>query len=328
MAELDEGGNASTAGSRRPRVAVAVLLVLALAGVAAIGSIALRRPDQRTPLEPVPSGSAVAVRPMSHVFVIVLENKSVDDVVGAPDAPYLNDLIDRFGLATNYQAITHPSQPNYLALFSGSTQDVIDDAVHDIDAPNLADQLDDAGRTWRVYAENLPSGTCFTGATSRGGPDGDGAYVRKHNPAISFRSISGSPERCANIQPFAAFEPAAADFALIVPNMCHIAHDCPMSTGDAWLKGFVPRILESAAWRDGGVLYITFDEGANRSIRNDIATVVVASDVPAGFRSGVAHNHYSLLRTIEAGLDVGCLAESCSANTLGEFFTASPDGPG
>jgi phosphatidylinositol-3-phosphatase len=306
-------------------IAVALVAVLLLAGAMLLGSQIVRRSQHLTNLEPIPSGSNAAVRPMSAVFLIVLENKSEGDIIGSPDAPYLNELIDRFGLATDYQAIAHPSQPNYLAMFSGSTHDVLDDEVSDVAAPNLADQLEDDGQTWRVYAENIPVGGCFTGATANGGRDGDGMYVRKHNPAISFTSISGSPERCANIQPFATFDPGGADFELIVPNMCHIMHDCPVSSGDAWLRRFVPEILDSPAWRDGGVLFITFDEGAESSSRNEVPMLVIASDVPAGFRSGIAHNHYSLLRTIELGLGLDCLAESCSANTMGEFFTTSPE---
>ena len=318
--------NPSSGRGRGSSLQIAVLIVVVVGGMAWVGGQIARRSDHLTNLEPIPSGSDVAVRPTSHVFLIVLENKSEADVVDAPDAPYLNDLIARFGLARDYQAIAHPSQPNYLALFSGSTQDVLDDDVHDLAVPNLADELEAAGRTWRVFAENYPAGECFTGATSSGGPDGDGVYVRKHNPAISFTSISRSPTRCANIQPLSAFDPGLADFELIVPNMCHVMHDCPVSTGDVWLRGFVPRILDSPAWHDDGVLFITFDEGAEQSRRNEIPTLVIAPDVEAGFQSETAHNHYSLLRTIELGLGVDCLAESCSANTLGEFFTTAPDG--
>ena len=79
-------------------------------------------------------------------------------------------------------------------------------------------------------------------------------------------------------------------------------------------------ILESSAWKDGGVLFITFDEGADKSRQNEVPTLVIAPDVAPGLRSGVAHNHYSLLRTIQIGLGVPRLAESCNANTMGEFF--------
>jgi phosphatidylinositol-3-phosphatase len=306
-------------GSRR-KVVVTLLIIVIAAVVAGAGAWLVRRAQHLTPLEAIPAGSTVPVRPFSHVFLVVLENKSEGDIIGAPNAPYLNSLIEQYGLANDYQGVAHPSQPNYLALFSGSTQDVFDDDVHDVSAPSIADQLEAAGKTWRVFAENLPVGSCFTGASAVDGPDGTGLYVRKHNPAVSFNSISGSAERCANIQPLSAFDPAAADFQLIVPNMCHTMHDCPVEDGDAWLRAFVPTILASEAWKDGGVLFITFDEGADKSRQNEVATLVIAPDVAPGMKSGVAHNHYSLLRTIEIGLGVACLAESCNANTMGEFF--------
>jgi phosphatidylinositol-3-phosphatase len=306
-------------GSRR-KVITALLVVAIAAALTGAGAWLLRRAQHLTPLEAIPAGSILAVRPLSHVFLIVLENKSEQDIIGSPSAPYLNSLIAQYGLANDYQGVAHPSQPNYLAVFSGSTHDVFDDDVHDISAPSIADQLEAAGRTWRVFAENLPTGPCFTGGSAYDGPDGPGLYVRKHNPAMSFVSISGSPNRCGSVQPLEAFDPAAADFQLIVPNMCHTMHDCPVADGDGWLRDFVPSILGSSAWKDGGVLFITFDEGADKSRQNELPTLVIAPDVAPGFRSGVAHNHYSLLRTIETGLGVPCLAESCNANTMGEFF--------
>jgi hypothetical protein len=306
-------------GSRR-KVIAALFVVTIAAALTGAGAWLVRRAQHLTPLEAIPAGSTLAVRPFSHVFLIVLENKSEQDILGSPNALYLNSLIEQDGLAYDYQGVAHPSQPNYLAVFSGSTHEVFDDDVHDVSAPSIADQLEAAGRTWRVFAENLPAEPCFTGASATDGPDGPGQYVRKHNPAVSFVSISGSPDRCGNIQSLAAFDPAASDFQLIVPNMCHTMHDCSVADGDGWLRDFVPSILGSPAWKDDGVLFITFDEGADKSRQNEVPTLVIAPDVAPGFRSGVAHNHYSLLRTIETGLGVPCLAESCNANTMGEFF--------
>jgi len=306
-------------GSRRKVVAVLFVVTIA-AALTGVGAFLLRRAQHLTPLEAIPVGSNVAVRPFSHVFLIVLENKSELDIIGSPEAPYLNSLIAQYGLANDYQGIAHPSQPNYFALFSGSTQEVFDDNVHDVSAPSLADQLEAAGRTWRVFAENLPAGPCFTGPSATDGQDGPGLYARKHNPAVSFVSISGSSDRCGNIKPLSAFDPAAADFQMIVPNMCHTMHDCPVADGDGWLRDLVPGVLGSSSWTNGGVLFITFDEGADKSRQNEVPTLVIAPDVAPNFRSGVAHNHYSLLRTIQIGLGVPCLAESCNANTMGEFF--------
>jgi hypothetical protein len=306
---------------RRRLTAGAILIAIAIVA-GTVGYQVVLRLQHTTALEAVPAGSIVPVPPTRPVILIVFENKTDKDILDATDAPYLHGLIARGALATDYQAVAHPSQPNYLALFSGSTQGVIDDEIHDLSARTLADQLGDAGKTWRLFAENYPADGCFAGATNEGGVDGAGLYVRKHNPAISFTGISGSPASCANIQPLSAFSPDAADFIWVVPNMCNVMHDCPIADGDRWLKTFLPPVLDSAAFSPGGhgVVYITFDEGADKSRNNEIVTLALGPDVVAGSRSGVAHSHYSMLRTIETGLGLPCLAEACSANTLGELF--------
>ncbi len=304
-----------------------VILVAALVAVALIagmvGLTVYERFRHYTKLETIPAGSVVPVRPTKPVIVVMFENKSELDVLGSASAPYLTSLIPKGALSTDYQAIAHPSQPNYLALFSGSPQGVVDDEVHNVTAPTLADQIEAAGLTWRVYAENLPATPCFAGATATGGPDGEGLYARKHNPAISFTDISSSPARCANIQPLSQFAPDAADFIWVVPNMCHTMHDCPTADGDAWFKGFAPKILDSPAFQAGGngVLYVTFDESDDTARRNEIRTLVLGPNVKAGSQTDTAHTHYSLLRTIETGLGLPCLASACSANTMGEMFS-------
>ncbi len=272
-----------------------------------------------TPRAGGPVTGTSGVPAFAHVYVIVMENHGLSGILGNGAAPYLNSLIARYGLATDYRAVAHPSEPNYLALFSGSTQGVSDDGVHNIAAVTIADQLDAAGRTWRVFAQNVPPG-CFQGYSARGGPDGPGTYARKHEPAISFTDISGNPARCANITDFARFDPASADYELIIPNMCNDMHDCGVAQGDRFLAGFVPRILDSAAWQRGGVLFITWDEGSGSE---PVATLVIAPGVPAGFRSSVPHDHYSLLRTIEDAWGLPCLAHACSANAMAEFFPAA-----
>ena len=239
--------------------------------------------------------------------------------MGNRAAPYFNDLAAHYGLATTTTASPIRRSPNYLALWSGSTQGVLDDGVHDLDAPTVADQLEAAGRTWRVYAEHVPAG-CFRGATASGGRDGPGTYARKHEPAISFVAVSRDAARCARISDLSSFEAGAVDFALIVPDLCHDMHDCAIAVGDAWLRSFVPRILASAAWRDGGLLLITFDEGG---LRNQVATLVLRRGMPAGQRSNVAHDHYGLLRTVEDRFGLPCLARSCRATALSEFLGPS-----
>ncbi len=299
-----------------------IALLLLVIGVA-VGGVLIATNSFGADRDHLPPAASVPPPPaLSHVWVIVIENKPLSTILGSADAPYMNELIGKSGLATDYRAVGHPSQPNYVALFSGSTQRVTDNEPHDIAAKNLADELEAAGRTWHVYAENVPP-NCFQGATAQDGPDGPGTYARKHEPAISFTSISGNPSRCANILPFSGFDAGAADFSLIIPNLCHAMHDCGIADGDAWLRSFVPQILESAAWRDGGVLFVTFDEGLDSSSpSNLVATIVSSPSVRPGMTSAVPHTHYSLLRTIQDGFGLPCLEDSCSANTLGEFFTA------
>lgn len=133
------------------------------------------------------------------------------------------------------------------------------------------------------------------------GEDGTGTYARKHEPAISFTDISTSPGRCSHITNFTHFDPAAANFTFIAPNLCNDMHDCSVATGNAFLQNCVPTILNSSAWQQNGVLFI-------------------AHDVPPGFRSAIAHTHYSLLCTIEDAGGLGCLNQACTANSLAEFF--------
>lgn len=257
----------------------------------------------------------------THVYIVVMENEDYGDIIGSADAPYINLLSTQYALATNYSGVAHPSQPNYIALFSGSTQGVTDDNQWDISAPNVADQLERAGKTWKMFAQNYPLG-CYTGMVASGGADGPGDYARRHVPAMSFTGISQDPARCANITSFANFDPAAADYQFIVPNLCNDMHDCPVATGDAFLAGFVPTILASPAWQNGGVLFITWDE--NKSYAGTggglVPTLIIGNGVQSGFQSAASYDHYSLLRTIQNSWHLGCLAESCRASDFLEFF--------
>jgi hypothetical protein len=329
-APRDRPHPAAAGPSRR----VVVALIVALAAIVLAVGYQLRQPVRGATI-PDDGDAARNEKPdltspipsFDHVYVIVLENHGLASIVGDPAAPYLNSLIAKYGLATNYVAVARPSQPNYIALFAGSTRGIADNDNHDLSGRNLADQLEARGLSWRVFAQNVPDG-CFTGVEASGGPDGTGAYSRKHEPAISFTDISSNPSRCANIIDFSHFDPAAANFELIIPNRCNDMHDCSVDVGDRFLAGFVPRILDSPGFPHGGALFITFDEGTEDSNGGEqqVATIVAGSGVPAGFRSNVQHTHYSLLRTIEDTFGLGCIDEDCDANNMSEFFTV-PSGP-
>lgn len=285
------------------RLAIGAVLVVLLIGASAFAA-SQRRPG------------------FDHVYLIVLENHGYSDIVGRPDAPYLNSLIGGYGLATDYDAVAHPSQPNYLTLLTGSSDGVTDDANHEVSAPSLLDQLEQHGMTWRVYAQDFP-GNCYAGAYASGGPDLVGAageYARHHNAAISLTAISHDAKRCANVTSLASFDPAAASFEMIVPNNSNNMHSGSIASGDAFLRDFVPRILASPAFTNS-VLFITFDEGTtNAGGGGRVPLVVVRPGIKPGFRSATAHTHRALLRTIEDSWHLECLQGACSAPPMDEFF--------
>jgi hypothetical protein len=275
---------------------------------------------------PAPPPPAVAALPaFSHIFTIVMENEESSSVVGNPAAPYINGLANRYGLATNYYAVSHPSLPNYLALTAGSTFGISSDCTTCyVGAVNIADQVEASGRSWRAYMEDMPS-PCYTGAWS-------GNYAMKHDPFMYYNDIRNNPARCAShVVPFSQFSGdlssgRVANYVFITPNMCHDMHDCPVSTGDAWLQSVVPSITSSTAFQNGGVLFITWDEGSSGagccgdSWGGRVVTLVISPLSIAGYRSGIAENHYSLLRTIEDSWHLGHLGAAGSSALMREYF--------
>jgi len=266
-------------------------------------------------------GSAVPA--FDHIYVVVMENHELGSIVGNRHAPYINGLIHDYGLATRYSAVAHPSQPNYVALFGGARLGVHDDSVIHLKSRSIADQLQAAGRTWHVYAQDYPGG-CSQVALRRGPVDlvgAAGTYARRHDPAISFNPISKHPARCAHITDLSSFDPAAADFELIVPNLINDMHDGTIAQGDAFLKAFVPYVTGSPAFANS-LLVITWDEGSTKVGGGGLVpTIVISPHVSAGYRSAVRHDHYSLLHTIQNAWGIGCLRHTCTANDLAEFFT-------
>ena len=254
----------------------------------------------------------------SHVYVIIFENKEYSSLVGSSGAPYINSLIARYGVATNFYAERHPSEPNYIALTSGGTQGVTDDGDYNLGVNNLFDQITASGRTWHAYQQGYP-GNCFTGSSSSAVVDGagkSGAYVRKHDPAISYTSISGNAANCANITNFSSFDPAAANFEFITPNMINDMHDGTVADGDEFLKAFLPKITTSAAFTNS-VVFVTFDEGTT-SVNGGghIMTMVITPNMTAGYKSSAAYTHYSMLRTIEQAWGLPYLGSASSASSM------------
>jgi acid phosphatase len=272
----------------------------------------------------------ISLPTFSHVFIIVLENKEASTIIGSPDAPYLNGLAKQYARATQFYGIRHPSLPNYLALTGGSTFNVSSDCTDCfINAPSIADQIETAGRSWKAYMESMPQ-PCFVG-------NAGSLYAQKHNPFIYYDDIRTDPARCNKIVPLDQLAAdlqanALPDYAWITPNLCDDMHDCPVSAGDNWLQTWVPRILASPAWKDKGVLFVTFDEGTSGAgaVCGDAAggyvdTLVISPLVQPGFTSSVPYDHYALLHTIEAawGLPLLGSASGGCAVPMSDFFAAT-----
>lgn len=252
-----------------------------------------------------------AVPHFRHVVVVVFENEERGSVVGNLAAPTFNALARRYASLSDYTAVAHPSLPNYLALVSGSTQGIASDCTDCVaHGPSLADTLAARHLTWKTYAEGLPS-PGFTGAQS-------GEYAKKHDPFVYFRRVVARPSWRRRIVPFADFARDVAhrtlpSFSLVVPNLCDDMHDCPVSTGDGWLRREIVPVLTSPALR-GGVVFVVFDEGTSSQGGGGwVDALALGPLVRPGASDARPTSHYGLLRTIEQAWGLPRLGESARA---------------
>jgi acid phosphatase len=258
-----------------------------------------------------PAAARAPLPAFSHVVLVVFENKERLAVAGNPEAPTFAALARRYASLSHYDAVAHPSLPNYLALFSGSTDGVTSDCTTCIvHTRSLADTLTSAGRSWKVYAEGLPS-RGFTGASS-------GEYAKKHDPAVYFASVLDRPASLRRIVPFGRLAAdvrrrTLPDFSLVVPNVCNDMHDCSVATGDRWLRANIVPLLASSALR-GGAIFVTFDEGtSDEGGGGNVETLVLGPLVRRGASDPAPADHFSLLRTIEQAWHLPLLARSATA---------------
>jgi phosphatidylinositol-3-phosphatase len=275
--------------------------------------------DSSSSSSSAPASATPSASRFAHIYLVVMENHEYGSIVGSGDAPYLNGLIARYGLLTGMHAVAHPSEPNYVALVSGGTQGVRDDGVYNLDVPSVFDQVEAAGRTWHVYEQGFP-GDCSAAASTGSvadGPGQPGDYARKHNPAISLTSISRNPSRCARITGLAGFDPAAADFELIVPNQRNDMHSASVRTGDDFLRAFLPSILGSGSFAAGSLLIVTWDEGSsNDGGGGHIATIVATPGMAPGTQYDLSATHYSVLRTVEDAWGMPHLGAAADASAI------------
>ena len=240
----------------------------------------------------------------SHIILIIFENREYGSVVGNGSWPNFNNLASDYVLLTQSYAVSHPSLPNYIALTSGSTQGITSDCTSCfVDVINIADILEQNGKSWKGYMEDMPS-PCYIGNS--------GDYVQKHNPFVYYDDIRTNSDRCAShVVPLTQFDTDLAnnqlpDFSWITPNLCNDGHDCSSSTADSFLGSEVSKILASPSFDQNSLLIITFDEGTSgasccglpSSAGGHIATLLISSLAKASYQDSTPYDHYSILRTM------------------------------
>jgi hypothetical protein len=315
------------------------------------------------PTPPAPTPPASTVGQLDHIFMVYMENKGYGDVVGSPNAPYLNSLINTYGVETDYYALTHPSDPNYYPILGGTDFGLsYNCATNCFDARNLADNIEAAGKTWAGYAQGMSAAGPYV-STSDYSPD--------QLPFMAFSDIYNNPARAvSHLFPLTKLatdlssNATAPNFAWFAANEANnmegpidsvagilsylgaliTNHQYNIAAGDQFLQGTIPTIMNSEVWNDPtqkSVIVITFDEDSNNlstglaNEGNHVVTVVIPSPgaVAAGMRSGNFTDneyatHYSLLRTIEDSLGLPSLTTNDEyADPLNGFWSSSVPAP-
>ena len=268
------------------------------------------------------------------VFTIVMENRDRAEILGNPAAPYINQLAAANSVAAGYHdSYVHPSEPNYIWMVAGENFGILNDADPSPggsikSTSHLVDQLEAAGMTWKSYQESM-------GAPC--GLQSHGLYGVKHNPFAYFADVNGSDgktfqpsARCVDhIVDYSQLDADLASgsvpsYAFITPNLVNDMHDGAISDGDAWLSREVPKILASDAYRNGGALFLLWDEGSGAS--DDPPFIAISPFARPGFVSQVEYDTSSFLKTTQAILGVEALP--CAANpdtfpVMADLFTAA-----
>lgn len=250
----------------------------------------------------------------AHVVIVMEENHGYSQVIGNPAMPYLNSLAKKYGLATNYFASTHPSLPNYFMLTAGELVAANDGFTGVYTGDNIVKHLLTGGKTWKVYAEALPS-VGYIGGDS-------GNYVHHHNPFVYFTDVRNSTVERQSIVPFTQFTKDLAanslpSYSFIIPTNLDNGHSASLTQADNWLKTKVAPLFNSPEFKASGVLIIVFDEALTSDKTHGgghVAMIVAGPNAIPGSRFNGLAQHPSLLRlTCELlGLS-GCPGKSATA---------------
>ena len=269
-----------------------------------------------------------------------MENHNWSDILGSPSAPYINQtLIPQASYAQQYfnPPGNHPSEPNYLWLEAGTSLGVTNDdspqSNHQSTTDHLVTYLDKAGVTWKAYMEGITGKVCPL--------DSNGLYAPKHNPMVYFDNVTGSNDPnstycIAHERPFTELQSdiqsnTVPQYNFIAPNLCNDMHNsdgCQTSNaiknGDTWLSTQIPMIMDSKAYKQGGVIFITWDEAENGD--HPIGMIVLSPYAKGGGYSNSLHyTHSSTLRTIQEIFNITpLLGDASKATDLSDLFNKFP----
>lgn len=255
------------------------------------------------------------VTPPDHIVIVMEENHSFSEIIGSSSAPYINSLAQQGALFTNSFAIEHPSEPNYLDIFSGSNQGITNDncPVGPFSVGNLGSELIGAGKTFTGFSEDLPSAGSLI-CTS-------GAYARKHNPWSDFSNVPANGN-----QPFTSFP---TDFttlpviSFVVPNLNDDMHDGTIQQGDSWLQTHIDPYVQFAKTHNS-LLIVTWDED-DGSMSNQIPTIFLGPMVKQG-QFGETIDHFNVLRTLEDLYGLPHAGQSANVSPITDVWnTNQPD---
>jgi len=253
----------------------------------------------RTPIPstaaPVPARSGAVTK----LLVFVEENHSLSEMKA--EMPYTFGLGQRYGYATRYTAVSHPSLPNYIAIAGGQTYGITNDdgpQANPVRGTSVFGQAVASGKTAALYADGMPA-SCAT-------DDGGNSYAVKHNPWAYFLGSHGVDERAACQRydvPIGALDAAIAGgrlptVGMVVPNLCHDAHDCSLGTADTWFKGWMTKVFQGPDWKSGHLAVVLTADEDDQSAGNTVLTVVIHPSQRAHVVT-TALTHYSLTRLYE-----------------------------
>ena len=272
----------------------------------------------------IPPPPAPSAR-FGHVFIVVEENANYANVVGSPSMPYLNSLANQYGLATNYFANAHPSIPNYFMLTTGQTLTLIDALTPQsfpVSDDNVVRELIAAGKTWKSYAEDLPT-VGYTGGDS-------GNYAVRHNPLAYMTDVQNNSAQKQDLVPFTQLSADLStanlpDYSFIVPNLCSDGHNCSLTIADNWLKANLDPVIRSSIFQKDGVLIVVFDEADLQDFTSGgghVAAVIVSPLAKRNYKSIAFYQHQSVLRVMLEGLGLTKLpGDAATAPAMWEFFS-------